>query len=673
MQQLIAKLNPEQRRAVTTTEGPLLVLAGAGTGKTRVITVRIAHLIEKGTAPEAILGMTFTNKAAGEMRERLAGFVGKERSERIFLGTFHAFCLSVLRANSEAAGFPAGFSICDASDQLSIHKSALRELRVAETSMQPSMLQAKISLLKNQSRSAQEFLDAAKDDEDELIGRAWLRYDDHLNRSRLLDFDDLLVRTVQLFEEVPAVLEALEQRFRYVLVDEYQDTNGPQYDLVRLMSQRHQNLCVVGDDDQAIYGWRGADVSKILGFERDFPATTTVTLETNYRSTEQVLKAANQVIKNNPQRHEKTLRSHLGPGASVMAYALDDDTHEADYVSRQIEDRVRRSEAMLSEYAVLFRTATQARPFEAQFRARAIPYVLIGGQSFFDRKEVRDLLAYLRLVDNGDDEVSFLRAIGRPARGVGKTSLDRLLAHATARGVPLGEVLDDLDEVEGLGKAAKEGLAGFQRLLATLRHVLKTTSLPDWIEKLVEAVSYRDEVERCYNDPKQCEDRWRTIGDVVEMSRNHVRRRKHPTLRTFLEALALSASDERDTDDSKTNVVTFMTLHAAKGLEFPRVYLVGLEEGLLPHSRAVAEDTIDEERRLAYVGITRAQLELTITMTKTRRKWGHTVESMPSRFFYELKGEAPPAGWKPALPPGAQPEGGRRKKKSSKRRTRSVK
>jgi DNA helicase-2/ATP-dependent DNA helicase PcrA len=697
--QLLRGLNAEQKLAVTTTDGPVLVLAGAGSGKTRVITVRIAWLLAHGVAPSNVLAMTFTNKAAAEMRERIAALVGREQAAELTVGTFHSFCVRLLRKHAKEAGLAPNFTICDASDQLAALKGALRELRIGETRMQPSVLQARISLAKNRLIASDAYLDGAKDDQDELVGRAWKMYDEHLARARSLDFDDLLLRALRLLRDRTAVRGELEKRFRYVMVDEYQDTNGPQYEIVRAIAKKQKNLCVVGDDDQSIYGWRGADVTKILSFEKDFAPCVVVRLETNYRSTEPILEAANRVIACNPKRHEKTLRSALGPGDPIVIGRLEDETAEADHVAREIQELVRARKARLADFAILFRTQTQPRAFEAQFRARAVPYVLIGGMSFFDRKEVRDVLAYLRLAANPDDEMSFLRVINCPPRGVGKTTIDRALELATERGSSVMKAFESATQADGamsdarmdahrapesdarasatrrldsdarasdgrardseartnaapksapaLSSAAVDAVHSFRAKMASLGREDPGRALVPWIRELLEAVDYRSEVDRVYPDAKTREDRWSGVMEILNFAENHVARDRKPGLASFLEALTLTAADELSAEDAHgRDAVTLMTLHSAKGLEFPRVYLVGVEEGILPHARSVAEDTVEEERRLMYVGITRAQKHLTITCTKTRAKYGTRVESMPSRFLFEMRGEAPPKGWR---------------------------
>jgi DNA helicase-2/ATP-dependent DNA helicase PcrA len=652
MSRLLARLNPEQRLAAETTEGPVLVLAGAGTGKTRVITYRIAHMLEKGISPDAVLAMTFTNKAAGEMRERVAELVGKERAKLLTVGTFHAFCVRALRQHAKALGMPRGFSICDASDQLSAIKGALRELHVPEATMRPRDLHSRISLLKNKLVTADAFLDQAHDDEDQLIGRAYKKYDENLRRARSLDFDDLLVKMVELLREHHAIRDAYRTRFKYVLVDEFQDTNKPQFEIVRGIADGHRNLCVVGDDDQSIYGWRGAEVKQILEFDKRYPGGITVRLETNYRSTQPILDAANSVISNNPARHDKALRSHLGAGEDVSVVVHEDEEKEAESVVFDIVGKMARRQLPYSDFAVLFRTAPQARAFEMSMRAHDIPYVLVGGMSFFDRKEIRDLLAYVKLMVNPLDEVSFLRVVNTPPRGVGKSSIDRLLDFATKRGISVPQALDRPGELTDIPAAAMQAMQGLRAKLARLAQGARGRELVHRLGKLIDEIDYQVEMVRCYPDEGTRELRQQAIQEFLNMAENYVRRAESPSLGGFLEEVALAESDDRsDGEERSKDAVTLMTLHAAKGLEFPHVYLVGMEEGILPHQKAVKESGDEEERRLAYVGITRAQKRLTLTYAATRARYGKRYETMPSRFLFEMRGEVPPAGWQPAGAP----------------------
>jgi DNA helicase-2/ATP-dependent DNA helicase PcrA len=643
---LVASLNPSQREAVETLEGPLLVLAGAGTGKTRVITTRIAHLLARGVEASSVLAVTFTNKAAGEMRERLAGLAG-ERAREVTVGTFHAFCARVLREHGHALGLPRRFAICDASDQLSAVKSVMRELRVHETTMHPSAVLARISLAKNRMETPEEHLERGSGPRDQLVGSVWLGYRGFLARTRSLDFDDLLLETVRLLREHRPVRDHYRERYRHVLVDEYQDTNLPQYEIVREIAGKHRNVCVVGDDDQSIYGWRGADVRKILGFPRDFRGAKVVRLETNYRSTRAILEAANAVIRHNASRHEKALRSVRGEGEPVRFVRLKDETAEAQLVVREVRQLLRLEEARPRDFAVLCRTQVQFRSFEGELRANGIPYVVVGGMSFFDRKEVRDVVAFLKLAANPHDETSLLRVVNTPPRGVGKASIDKVLDFATRHGIGAAEAFERAAEIDGLPPAAVEGYRA-------LRGAIDQSGLADAgrhlvlrLQGLLDAVGYREEVRRLYPDPMTREARWAGVEEILNFAENHVRRAADPGLHGFLEELALQSGDDEPEEkpESRADAVALMTLHAAKGLEFPHVFLVGMEEGLLPHARAVAEGAIEEERRLAYVGITRAMATLTLTFAAERAKYGHRAAAVPSRFLFEARGEAPPEGW----------------------------
>jgi DNA helicase-2/ATP-dependent DNA helicase PcrA len=669
---LLASLNPEQREAVLATEGPLLVLAGAGSGKTRVITTRIAHLVALGVDPASILAVTFTNKAAGEMRERVAALAG-ERAREITVGTFHAFCARLLRERGEAIGLPRRFTICDASDQLSTVKQAMRELRVHETTMHPSAVLARISLAKNRMQTPEAFLAEGEGARDQLVGSVFQRYREALARTRALDFDDLLLETVRLLREHARVRADCRQRYRYVLVDEYQDTNHPQYEIVREIAGGHRNVCVVGDDDQSIYGWRGADVSKILGFARDFEGARVVRLETNYRSTRQILEAANRVIGHNASRHPKALRSARGEGEDVRYVRLKDETAEAQFVVSEMRQLLRLEEARPRDFAVLCRTQVQFRPFEAELRANGLPYVVVGGMSFFDRKEVRDVVAFLKLALNPRDEASLLRVINVPARGVGKASLDRVLAFATDQGISASEAFERAGEIAGLSPQSVEGYRALREVLDQSGLEGAGSDLVSRLERFLDRVGYRAEVNRLYPDPMTREARWAGVVEILNFAENHVRRSAEPTLHGFLEELALTSGDEPgEKPEARGDAVTLTTLHAAKGLEFPHVFLAGMEEGLLPHARAVAEAGIEEERRLAYVGITRAMTALTLTWAQERAKYGKRASSVPSRFLFEAQGEAMPAGWlgveAAAQGEGGEPGGVRGRRKAARRR-----
>ncbi|HXG61337.1 MAG TPA: UvrD-helicase domain-containing protein [Planctomycetota bacterium] len=649
---LVADLNPEQRRAVAHGEGPLLVLAGAGTGKTRVVTRRIACLLARGVSARNVLAVTFTNKAAREMRERVADLVGAATARELTVSTFHSFCARFLREHAAAAGLRPGFTICDEADQLSAIKNALREVRIPETSLHPNAALAAVSRYKNRLVSPEEALDCATEDGEELAARAYRAYEEHLRRSGAVDFDDLLLRTVRLLDRDEGVLRRAQDRYLHLLVDEYQDTNAPQYEILRRLAGRHRNIAVVGDDDQSIYAFRGADVRKILNFPRDFPGAQIVRLEANYRSTQSILDAAASVIRHNRARHEKSLRAQAGRGDPVRVFELEDEEHEAQFVVEEIAHRVRQGKARLGDFAILFRTQTQPRPFEAALRAARIPYELVGGMSFFDRKEVRDVLAYLRLAVNPDDEPSLLRVLNVPPRGVGKATVDRALEAAAREGISVGQVLDRARPGDGLGAAAVEAVRRFRRTLAEFAAWEKAEGLPAAIRKLLAALDYPKELERCYPDAVARQARWAAVEEIANLAENYARRAGGRGVEGFLEELTLAAEEPEEDEEEPRERVTLMTLHAAKGLEFPRVYLVGAEEGLLPHHRSAAEDGIEEERRLMYVGITRARVELTITRAKTRARYGRREACFPSRFLFEMRGLPAPAPAAAAAPRG---------------------
>jgi len=655
-------LNGEQRRAVEQTEGPVLVLAGAGSGKTRVITCRIAHLLSKRVSPKNILAVTFTNKAAREMRERVAGLVGAAAAKELTVSTFHSFCVRVLREHAALLGLSPGFTICDDSDQLSAVKGALREMRIPEASVHPRAALSKISLFKNRLIAPVQALAEADDDYEELVARAYRAYNEHLKRSRTVDFDDLLVFTGELLEKHDAIRKRFQERYKYVMVDEYQDTNGPQYEILRRIAEKHRNLCVVGDDDQSIYGWRGADVRKILNFEKDFKGAAVIRLETNYRSTVQILDAANAVIRNNKSRHEKTLIAACGSGDPVRIFPCEDEEHESEFVVDEIVRDVRAGRAKFGDVAILFRTAVQPRSFEARLRAARIPYELVGGMSFFDRKEVRDLLAYFRLAANPFDEASLLRVVNVPPRGVGKASIDKVIEYATSQGISAAAAFDR-GALDGVPADTVATVRSFRSKLADCAARVTSAGLVTAIRELIVGVKYHEEIVRCYPDAITQQARIAAVEEVVNIAENYARRSPKPSLQGFLEEMTLSTEEDmKDSEEKPSDRVTLMTLHAAKGLEFPRVYLVGAEEGLLPHQRSVQEDTVEEERRLMYVGITRARRHLTLTRVKTRAKYGRREPCLPSRFLFEIKGETPPFALpqkidkeaKPFVPPQKQ-------------------
>ncbi len=553
-------------------------------------------------------------------------------------------------------------------------KQALRDLRIPESTIQPRDCLARVSLAKNRLVSAGELL-SSEDEQAILVGQAYERYNRGLRQSGVLDFDDLLICMVKLLRESPETLRLLQTRYRYLMVDEYQDTNGPQYEIVHLIGSLNKNVCVVGDDDQSIYGWRGADMAKILNFEKDFPGASVVRLESNYRSTPQILEGANAVIRNNRTRHPKTLRPHNAQGEDIIVKRLSDEEQEALYVIEDIRQRVWDQDARYGDIAILFRTAVQPRLFEMRLRQDKIPYTLVGGMSFFDRKEVKDVLAYLRLMANPFDELSFLRVANRPPRGIGATTVERLLSFAAKSGVSVPEVLRRKDIPAELKTPAVQAAREFAALLASYDPGGK--NLAETVRAVIRDVRYRDEVYRTYSDAPTQAKRWEAVEEIANMAEIYSRR-QDATLAGFLEEMTLNATDDSSDKEKESDTLTLMTLHSAKGLEFREVYLVGMEEGLLPHANSIRSGDVDEERRLTYVGITRAMRRLTISYTASRAKYGKRVNSLPSRFLYEMHGKAVPDALlehsaKNTLPAEDRPPptAGKKKKKSAVSRRRA--
>jgi DNA helicase-2/ATP-dependent DNA helicase PcrA len=636
-----ADLNPAQKKAVHTLSGPLLVLAGAGTGKTRVVTFRIANLIRHRIRPSRILAVTFTNKAAAEMQERIGGLLGKRLKERPFVSTFHAHCVQILRRHIRKLGYPEKFAIYDRGDQESIARSVLREIRVPNESLRPGDLIHLVSHWKSHSISPADASRIARTDKEHLASMAYRRYQQALKNAGAVDFDDLLLCTEQLFEKHPDALQDEAGRFDHVLVDEYQDTNGTQYRIVKALASGHRNLCVVGDDDQSIYGWRGAEVEHILRFADDWPDATVVRLEENYRSTAEILGLANRLIVFNKHRHDKVLRASRQGGEKPRVLQFADENAEAREVVDEIRRQIEHSHLEPRDFAILFRTNEQPRAFETELRRLKLPYVLLGGMSFFDRKEVRDILAYLKLLATPDDEVSLLRIINTPPRGIGQKAVESLMAQAVEQGQPIWKVMT---ATSGLPANVQPAVHRFVDLIKDFRQRTEHGSLVDGVRSLIAAVGYEQELHRLYPDPNEQQSRWDAVQEVVNALAAYETKAKRPTLTGFLDEVVLG---DRDFDDDKEkqlqrNAIVLMTLHSAKGLEFPHVYMVGMEEGILPHHRSLADDEagVDEERRLCYVGVTRAQERLTLSFPLTRMKWGKPRDTLPSRFLYELTGRA---------------------------------
>ncbi len=638
-------LNPAQHEAVETRSGPLLVLAGAGTGKTRVVMHRIVNLIRHGTAPDRILAVTFTNKAAREMQARASELLGKKRKQdaRPEISTFHSLCVRVLRRQIHHLGYPNQFAIYDRGDQESLARSALREIK-AGTSLRPGDLIAMIGSWKTAGIDPRRAIMQAGSDKEHLGAIAYKRYQGMLKTVGAVDFDDLLGVTGKLFDRFPDVRREEAARFDHLLIDEYQDTNGNQYKIVKALAAEHRNLCVVGDDDQSIYGWRGAEVTHILRFKQDWPDAKVVRLMTNYRSTKPIIEWSNRLIAFNKLRHPKRLVATVdGPAPRIVQLQNEED--EAKFVVREIEQQVLAKRNRPSDFAILYRTNDQPRAFEEELRRAKVPYVLLGGQSFFDRKETRDILAYLKVLVNPKDEVSLLRIINTPHRGIGQTTIRRLRQEAMEREIPFWEVLKRPDKVGGLSDKAVGTLNHFTQMIGQFRGESRQTArLGKTIGTLVDQIGYKDEMIRLYPNATDVESRWQGVEDLVGSVDRYLGREKDPSLFGFVQELAISDRDLGDNKESKlqNDAVVLMTLHSAKGLEFPAVFLVGMEEGLLPHKKSIADEgtAIDEERRLGYVGLTRAQRRLTLTLALTRKKWGKARPTVPSRFLYEITGQA---------------------------------
>ena len=630
-------LNDPQRAAVTQTEGPVLILAGAGTGKTRVITARIAYLIAQGADPGTLLAVTFTNKAANEMRERVDGMVtDATAAKKVTLSTFHALCVRILRGDIERIGYKKNFSIYDQGDQLGLIRSAIQKTAAKDEKLDPHVAQSMISRAKNNG-------EAGPASEQSLAGAVFNRYQKELRQLNAVDFDDLLLLAVKILREHPEARNKWRDRYRYLMVDEFQDTNRLQLDLVGLLASGDPpNVCVVGDDDQSIYGWRGADVSNILEFERHFPNPAVIKLEQNYRSTTAILHTANSLIRNNPKRRPKELWSAHGTGEKVLLVPAPDENEEAEYVINDIHRRHASEGVKLGQCAILYRMNAQSRPIEEGLRRLHIPYRLIGGKSFFDRREVKDLLAYLGCLLNADDDVSLLRVINTPPRGIGESTVERALEHSIARKTSLFAALRDPEFLFTLTARNREALTKFGTLLDEYetRMLAVGADYAAVARAMIEEIGYLADLKRHCKTEAEAMSREVNIRELLEDLERYQARRSGDGLHGFLDELSLSKDRaERKEDEENPDAVTLITLHAAKGLEFPYVYLIGLEEGLVPHERSRLEGTLDEERRLLYVGITRAMKQLIMTYCVNRTKYGSTTSRAPSSFLREISKE----------------------------------
>jgi len=649
-------LNPDQHDAVNTLSGPLLVLAGAGTGKTRVITFRIARLIKSGIPGERILGMTFTNKAANEMKERLGQMLGvdmgnkrsrkkkddKSTDHTPTISTFHSLCVRILRRRIEVLGYPLKFAIYNRGDQEGLARTILRELNVNDKLLAPAQLLFWIGHWKCKSMSPDQAMLASDTDAQHLAAVGYQRYQRQIKLSGAVDFDDLLLLTEKLFKENEDIRAEEAARYDHILVDEYQDTNTSQYRIVKALAE-HRNLCVVGDDDQSIYGWRGAEVEHILSFGKDWPDAKVIRLEDNYRSTEAIIESANTLIKFNKTRHDKVLRAARPGGERPAIVQYPNETVEASEVVHDIRRRLELPGREPRDFAILFRTNEQPRIFETELRKAKLPYILVGGMSFFDRKEVKDVLSYLRLIDGNPDEVSVLRIINTPPRGIGKKSVETLLNHAIKNKVPLWDLITGAEPRPKLTANTVRGLEDLAAKVEQVQYQTQNESLVDVARNMITTVRYRSELDRIYSDPEDREARWAVVEQIVNALAQYEQSASKPRLVDFLDKLLLGEQDANDEKEKqlKKNAIALMTMHSAKGLEFPEVYIVGMEEGILPHHRTLSDAaSVDEERRLCYVGVTRAEERLTMSMSLTRMKWGKPRDSKPSRFLYELTGKA---------------------------------
>lgn len=643
-------LNPMQQEAVYYTEGPLLILAGAGSGKTRVLTHRIAYLIEeKGINPWNIMAITFTNKAANEMRERVDKIVGFG-SDSIWVSTFHSSCVRILRRFIDRLGYGTNFTIYDADDQKTLMKDICKRLNIDTKMYKEKMLLAAISSAKDEMISPEEYrLNMVSDSQDlnkKTVARVYEAYQKQLQQNNALDFDDLLVKTVELFQNCPDVLEYYQEKFRYIMVDEYQDTNTVQFKFVSLLASKYKNLCVVGDDDQSIYKFRGANIGNILGFEQVFPEAKVIKLEQNYRSTQNILNAANEVIRNNIRRKEKTLWTANEEGDQIHLREFQSGFEEAEYIAGDIRRKVREGECSYSDCAVLYRTNAQSRLFEEKFLLGNIPYKIVGGVNFYARKEIKDMLAYLKTVDNARDDVAVQRIINVPRRGIGAASLSKVQIYAQDMEISFYDALRMADEIPSLGRGAAK-IRSFVDFIQKFRSQVEYLSVTELLQKIIDETGYVEELKA--ENTEESKGRIENIDELISKAVSYEQEAEHPSLSGFLEDVALIS--DLDSVNEDENRVLLMTLHSAKGLEFPQVYLAGMEEGVFPSYLSIVSgdfENLEEERRLCYVGITRAMKELTMTAAHQRMIRGETQYNRVSRFVREIPREYVELGKKTA-------------------------
>ncbi len=633
----LARLNPRQKEAVMHTDGPLLILAGAGSGKTRVITIRTAYLIRSGVSAGSVLAVTFTNKAAREMQERVRSMVKGGKGTPV-ISTFHSLCLRILRREIEPLGYRKDFTIYDTSEQVSVLRNIMSDIKFYDKSFKAESILERISRTKNDFAPP----DAAEgaDPVEEASALIYPRYHEAMKSMNVLDFDDLLLLTLKLFREFPDVLNKYREQYRYIMVDEYQDTNRVQYDFIKLLAGERRNLCVVGDDDQSIYGWRGADIGNILNFEKDFPGTVTVRLEQNYRSFDHILKAANGVIRNNRQRMEKSLWTERGAGPKVNIFKAVDTEDEAGWVADRISAIKLERNIANEDIAVIYRANIFSRPFEEALRRQRIPYSVVGGTSYFERKEIKDLAAYLKIISNSSDNLSLLRAVNAPKRGIGPSALALLSGYAQTNSLDLLDAFGRAADVEGLGQKAAASAVALFELISRYRDMFsKGREMGKTLKALIDEIDYRDYIIHLYKTPEASYRKIENLDGFADSIAHYESNELSPSIQGFLETMALTDMIE-EKEEKGGQGVTLISFHSSKGLEFPVVFIAGTEEDILPHKKSSdSNEGIEEERRLFYVGITRAMNELFITYTNHRLKYGKETPSVPSRFLEEIPGD----------------------------------
>jgi len=628
----LQQLNSVQQQAVQATEGPVIIVAGAGSGKTRVLTFRTAYLVQCGIPPHEILALTFTNKAANEMKHRIIELVGPQ-SQYVQMGTFHAVFARLLRRECEPLGFNRNFTIYDTEDSQQVVKTIMNDNNISFQQFKPAAIRGRISMAKNQMLSPQEFTTQANNFFDEKTAIVFEEYQNRLRKMNAMDFDDLLIKPIELFSRFPKILEKYQQRFKYILVDEYQDTNRVQYVLVKMLAEKFRNVCVVGDDAQSIYSFRGADIRNILDFQKDYPECKLFRLEQNYRSTKNILSVANEVIKNNKGQIPKNLWTENLDGEEITHLICADDREEGERIVKKIQEEISGRKLDLKHFAILYRTNAQSRSLEDALRRENLPYIIVGGVEFYRRKEIKDALAYLRVIINPSDEESLLRIINYPTRGIGETAIEKLRQFANAHNQPVFETLQMVDEVEGIQTRTKNAIKVFNKLIWKYIELHNQISVSELSRSLIEEIGVLKELKE--EGTPESLTRWENIQELLSAISEYADESEEPTLQNFLQEIALVA--DVDKWDSNKNSITLMTLHAAKGLEFPVVFVAGVEEGLLPMYDSFSNhQEVEEERRLMYVGITRAMQKLYISTTNVRYRYGDVTYPTPSRFLSEI-------------------------------------